>query len=99
MARGASLDPDLTQGRKMHYSLSVVALDGAPGESQLHAAVTVNITILDVNNKSPTFQEPGTIVIKENVPVRALIVLHIPQKILKYIFRWVLLFPELKQRI
>ncbi|KAJ8962164.1 hypothetical protein NQ318_018121 [Aromia moschata] len=69
VARGASLDPDLTQPKRMHYSLNVVAIDGAPGDNQLQAAVTVNITIVDVNNKNPIFYEPGTITVKENSPV------------------------------
>lgn len=29
----------------------------------------VNITILDVNNKAPTFTDPGTVVVQENVAV------------------------------
>ena len=70
VARGASLDPDLTQPRTLHYSLNVVALDGAPGENQLQAAVTVNVSILDVNNKSPVFYEPDTITVRENTAVR-----------------------------
>ncbi|RZC35307.1 cadherin-23 [Asbolus verrucosus] len=69
VARGASLDPDLTQPRTLHYSLNVVALDGAPGENQLQAAVTVNISILDVNNKNPVFYDPGTVTVRENTVV------------------------------
>ncbi|CAH0553770.1 unnamed protein product [Brassicogethes aeneus] len=53
----------------MYYSLKVVALDGAAGQNQLHAGVTVNITISDVNNKPPKFKDPGAVVIKENTPV------------------------------
>lgn len=73
VARGASLDPDLTQPRTEYYSLNVVALDGAPGENQLQAAVTVNITILDVNNKSPILNTPKPIRVKENTPVGTVI--------------------------
>ncbi|KAJ8972931.1 hypothetical protein NQ317_011741 [Molorchus minor] len=73
VARGASLDPDLTQPRRTHYSLTVVAIDGAPGENQLQAAVTVNLTILDVNNKNPVFFEPGTAMVQENTPVGTVI--------------------------
>lgn len=69
VARGASLDPDLTQPRTTSYSLTVLALDGASGEEQLQADVTVNITVLDVNNKSPTIADPGVINVLENVPV------------------------------
>lgn len=69
VARGASLDPDLTQPRTLHYSLNVVALDGAPGENQLQAGVTVNVSILDVNNKNPVFNEPGTVNVHENTAV------------------------------
>ncbi|KAJ3665071.1 hypothetical protein Zmor_000585 [Zophobas morio] len=73
VARGASLDPDLTQPRTLHYSLNVVALDGAPGENQLQAAVTVNVSILDVNNKSPVFYEPDTLTVRENTAVGSVI--------------------------
>lgn len=69
VARGASLDPDLTQPRTTSYSLNVLALDGASGEDQLQAEIVVNITILDVNNKSPIINDPGVINILENVPV------------------------------
>lgn len=69
IAHGASLDPDLTQPRKMHYSLNVLAIDGAPGNNQLQAAVTVNITILDVNNKNPIIYEIGRASVQENSPV------------------------------
>lgn len=44
-------------------------MDGGLGEQQLFATTTVNITILDVNNKFPIFQEPGRITILENTPV------------------------------
>lgn len=70
VARGASLDPDLTHPRKAFYSLKVIAFDGAPGERQKQTAVTVNITITDVNNKSPIIQAPGVIHVNENTPVR-----------------------------
>jgi hypothetical protein len=69
VAIGASLDPDLTQPRTLHYSLNVVALDGAPGENQLQAGVTVNISILDVNNKNPVFYDPGRVTVRENTAV------------------------------
>ncbi|KAJ8911026.1 hypothetical protein NQ315_016595 [Exocentrus adspersus] len=73
VAHGASLDPDLTQPRKMQYSLNVVAIDGAPGSSQLQAAVTVNITILDVNNKNPIVYGTEKSIVQENVPVGTVI--------------------------
>ncbi|XP_015840656.1 cadherin-23 isoform X2 [Tribolium castaneum] len=73
VARGASLDPDLTQPRTLHYSLNVVALDGAPGENQLQAGVTVNVTILDINNKNPVFYEPGSVTMRENTAVGSVI--------------------------
>lgn len=73
VAKGASLDPDLTQPRSEYYSLKVIALDGAPGENQLQAAVTVNITILDVNNKDPVLVQPRPIRVKENTPVGTVI--------------------------
>jgi hypothetical protein len=46
-----------------------VALDGGIGDQQLSAAVLVNITIVDVNNKPPILSEPGTVTIKENTEV------------------------------
>lgn len=73
VARGATLDPDLTIPRKTHYSLKVIALDGAPGENQLQSAVFVNITVLDVNNKNPLIEDPGILTIKENTPVGTVI--------------------------
>lgn len=73
VAPGASLDPDLIHPRRMHYPLIVVALDGAPGDSQLHTAVPVNITVVDVNNKVPAFNEPGSIKVRENIPVGTVI--------------------------
>lgn len=66
----ASLDPDLTEFRTIKYSLVVVALDSGVGDQQLSAATQVNITIADVNNKLPIFQDPGSpVVIRENTPV------------------------------
>lgn len=35
----------------------------------MNAAVLVNISIVDVNNKPPVFVEPGTITVKENTQV------------------------------
>nr|CAH7720091.1 unnamed protein product [Callosobruchus chinensis] len=69
IARGATLDPDLTHPRRTDYSLVVLAIDGAPGDHQLQATVTVNISVLDVNNKIPIFDDPGVIAIPENTPV------------------------------
>lgn len=65
----ANLDPDLTEFRTVKYSLVVVALDSGVGDQQLSAATLVNITIADVNNKLPVFQDPGTVIVKENTAV------------------------------
>lgn len=46
-----------------------MALDGGIGDQQLSAAVLVNITIVDVNNKPPILVEPGTVTIRENTQV------------------------------
>nr|XP_023023050.1 cadherin-23 [Leptinotarsa decemlineata] len=73
VAKGASLDPDLTHPRTMRYSLEVVAIDGAPGDSQLQDAVTADIQIVDVNNKLPIFEEPGAVYVLENAPVGTII--------------------------
>ncbi|KAI5639888.1 cadherin domain-containing protein [Phthorimaea operculella] len=69
VANGSSLDPDRTNPKSNKYTLTVVALDGGIGDQQLSAAVLVNITIVDVNNKPPVFVEPGTITVKENTQV------------------------------
>lgn len=50
-----------------------MALDGGLGDQQLLASTTVNITILDVNNKFPIFEEPGKITILENTVVGTVI--------------------------
>ncbi|XP_021707792.1 cadherin-23 isoform X2 [Aedes aegypti] len=69
VATGASLDPDMTDPKTTEYFLNVLALDGGIGEQQLQSFCRVNISIKDVNNKSPYFLEPGTISIRENTPV------------------------------
>ncbi|VVC96242.1 unnamed protein product [Leptidea sinapis] len=66
VANGSSLDPDKTDPKHTVYTLTVVALDGGIGEQQLSAAVLVNITIVDVNNKPPVLMEPGTVHVMEN---------------------------------
>ncbi|GBP37114.1 Cadherin-23 [Eumeta japonica] len=73
VAKGSSLDPDKTNPKSKRYTLTVVALDGGIGDQQLTAAVLVNITIVDVNNKPPVFFEPGTITVKENIQVGTVI--------------------------
>lgn len=67
VASGASLDPDLSDPKKKNYLLTVAALDG--GDQQLSSTCFVNVTVLDVNNKAPTFLELEPISIKENTPV------------------------------
>lgn len=69
VAKGASLDPDITSPRTSEYKLTVFAIDGAPGENRLEKSVTVIINVVDVNNKNPVFLETGKIKIKENIPV------------------------------
>jgi hypothetical protein len=46
-----------------------VALDGGTGSEQRAAAVDVNISIVDVNNKAPILMDPGSIHVKENIQV------------------------------
>lgn len=48
-----------------------IALDGGIGDQQLSAAVLVNITIVDVNNKPPVLVEPEGISVKENTQVQS----------------------------
>ena len=69
VARGASLDPDLTQAGTTKYSLTVVAFDGASGDQQHQTSITVNVNVIDVNNKKPTLVHPGTISVQENAMV------------------------------
>lgn len=69
VANGSTLDPDKTTPKSNRYTLTVVALDGGIGDQQLSAAVLVNITIVDVNNKPPVLIEPGTITVRENTQV------------------------------
>ncbi|PZC75961.1 hypothetical protein B5X24_HaOG205302 [Helicoverpa armigera] len=69
VANGSTLDPDRTTPKNNRYTLTVVAIDGGIGDQQLSAAVLVNITIVDVNNKPPMLVEPGTITVRENTQV------------------------------
>ncbi|KAG7212887.1 hypothetical protein KM043_002239 [Ampulex compressa] len=70
VAPGSNLDPDLTSPKTTRYSLNVVAIDSGT-EIQRTAEVLVNITIIDVNNKPPSFIDPGTVTIRENTQVGA----------------------------
>ena len=58
VARGANLDPDRTIPKSNYYLLDVVALDGGIGTEQQQNRVSVNISIMDVNNKAPKFVDP-----------------------------------------
>ncbi|KAF5304330.1 hypothetical protein FQA39_LY09709 [Lamprigera yunnana] len=69
VANGASLDPDLVQPKRLQYSLAIVAIDGASRDAQLQSTVTVNITVVDINNKNPTLSKLSTIRVKEDIPV------------------------------
>lgn len=69
VAIGATLDPDQTHPRTVRYQLEILALDGGVGSRQLHASVTVMISVADVNNKAPVLMEPGVVRVQENVPV------------------------------
>ncbi len=71
VAHGASLDPDLTDPKSTNYAVTVVALDGGIGElqSQSNSVCTINISIIDVNNKAPIFNDFETVYISENTPV------------------------------
>ncbi|XP_057365539.1 cadherin-23-like isoform X1 [Daphnia carinata] len=69
VALGATLDPDQTHPRTVRYQLEILALDGGVGSRQLHASVTVMISVADVNNKPPVLVEPGVVRVQENVPV------------------------------
>ncbi|EFX90438.1 hypothetical protein DAPPUDRAFT_300008 [Daphnia pulex] len=69
VALGATLDPDQTHPRTVRYQLEILALDGGVGSRQLHASVTVMISVADVNNKSPVLAEPGVVRVQENVTV------------------------------
>lgn len=73
IARGATLDPDLTVPKKAYYSLIVIALDGAPGDKQLQTSINVDIVIIDINNKLPILKDPGVVSVVENSPVGTII--------------------------
>ena len=59
---------EITYNNEYYVNLKV-ALDGGIGDQQLSAAVIVNITIVDVNNKPPVLLEPGTVHVMENTQV------------------------------
>ena len=46
-----------------------MALDGGLGSSQLSSTTTVNITIKDVNNKSPILGDLPPVIVSENMQV------------------------------
>ncbi|KAH8293460.1 hypothetical protein KR054_000643 [Drosophila jambulina] len=69
VAQGANLDPDLTDNKRSLYTMTVLALDGGLGNSQLMTTCTVNISIQDVNNKAPVLGEMPALNILENTPV------------------------------
>ncbi|XP_013115891.2 cadherin-23 [Stomoxys calcitrans] len=69
VAHGANLDPDLTDNKTMLYTLTVLAIDGGIGNTQLMNTATVNLTIKDVNNKLPLLPDLPTLQIVENTPV------------------------------
>ncbi|KAH8360154.1 hypothetical protein KR093_011089 [Drosophila rubida] len=73
VAKGANLDPDLTESKRLLYTLNVIALDGGLGSSQLMNTATVNISIKDVNNKPPVLGELPALRIVENTPVGTLV--------------------------
>ncbi|XP_064550681.1 cadherin-23 [Drosophila montana] len=73
VAQGANLDPDLTETKRLIYTLNVLALDGGLGSSQLMNTAMVNISIRDVNNKPPMLQDLPALQIVENTPVGALV--------------------------
>ena len=68
VAAGANLDPDKSNPKKNFYILEVTALDGVFGPDQKQSKVTVNISIVDVNNKPPKFIEPGIVTVPEDAP-------------------------------
>ncbi|XP_022239300.1 cadherin-23-like [Limulus polyphemus] len=73
VAVGANLDPDMTNPRTTIYLLEVVALDGGIGDDQKHAVTRTNISIIDVNNKSPTFTDLVMTLVPEDAPVGHLV--------------------------
>ncbi|XP_017143334.1 cadherin-23 [Drosophila miranda] len=73
VAQGANLDPDLTDSKRSIYTLSVLALDGGLGNSQLMSTATVNISIQDVNNKLPLLTDLPALKIVENTQVGSLV--------------------------
>uniref|UniRef100_T1IXK9 Cadherin domain-containing protein n=1 Tax=Strigamia maritima TaxID=126957 RepID=T1IXK9_STRMM len=66
VASAANLDPDLTRPKTYFYAFQVIAFDGGIGYDQKLSSVLVNITITDVNNKLPEFEELGVVQVLEN---------------------------------
>ncbi|XP_053210328.1 cadherin-23-like [Panonychus citri] len=69
VAAGANLDPDRSNPKQNTYALVVTALDGNFGRDQKQSQVIVNITVVDVNNKPPSFIEPGIVSVPEDAPI------------------------------
>lgn len=78
IAKGATLDPDKSlsigtsrMSKKLWYLLKVMAIDSSFGSSdQMSAIATVNVSIVDVNNKPPEFpNDIPDIYVPENAQV------------------------------
>jgi hypothetical protein len=68
VATGANLDPDRAHPKKTWYLMQVMALDSSFGAEQRSSTATVNITIVDVNNKAPEFIDNPIAVVPEDAP-------------------------------
>lgn len=78
VAKGASLDPDKSlsigsskMSKKFWYLLKVMAIDSSFGtDEQLSSIATVNVSIIDVNNKAPEFpNDIPDVFVPENAPI------------------------------
>jgi cadherin 23 len=69
VSRGASLDPDFSVPRTTSYFMEITAFDGGIGDERRLGKTHVNITIDDVNNKVPVFNDDSLLplTILENV--------------------------------
>jgi hypothetical protein len=68
VATGANLDPDRAHPKKTWYLMQVMALDSSFGAEQRSSTASVNITIVDVNNKAPEFIDNPIAVVPEDAP-------------------------------
>jgi len=73
--------------------MEVIALDTSFGGQQRYSSALVNITIVDVNNKPPTFLDTGSVIVPEDAPnqsfVSRVVAIDLDEKpVLRYSIDW-----------